>query len=82
MAGINSKYLDRRAYDRYIEKGLLKDNEFKAHLKNLPDETSNAQWVEMDLHDAEIGEDLGSDDDLDNDEIEEEPSDAEDEEGA
>ena len=61
---INSRYLDRRTYDRYIDKGLVKDSEFNSHLKALPDETANAQWVEMDLHDAEMGDgDLDGDTD-------------------
>ena len=63
MAEINRRFLDRRTQDRYIEKGLLKDADLKAHLKSLPDDANNAQYVQMDLHDAEISEDsdLGGD---------------------
>jgi len=58
MPEIVRKHLDRRTVDRYLEKGLLKDETFQTYLKNLPDESVNAQWVQMDLHDAEIsGED-------------------------
>lgn len=55
MVLINRRPFDQRTADRYKEKGLLKDADYKAHLKSLPDETENAQWVEMDLHDAELG---------------------------
>jgi len=57
MAEINRRYLDRRTQDRYVEKGLLKDADLKAYMKALPDEAANAQYVQMDLHDAEISED-------------------------
>ena len=50
----NRKLLDRRTVERYIEKGLVKASEFQSYMKNLPDETNNAQWVQMDLHDAEL----------------------------
>lgn len=50
------KRLDRRTYDRYMEKGLLNKKEIEAHMKGLPDDTANAQYVQMDLHDAEISE--------------------------
>jgi hypothetical protein len=53
---INTRYFDRRTTDRYVEKGLLKETELNSHLKNLPDEEKNAQYVQMDLHDAEITE--------------------------
>ena len=52
------KPIDRRTYQRYIEKGTLKDSEFQSYLKHLPDETENAIWVDMDLFDTEI-ESLG-----------------------
>jgi len=47
---------DRRVVARYVASGLVKEAEFNSHLKNLPDDTNNAQWVQMDLHDAELGE--------------------------
>jgi hypothetical protein len=43
--------------DRYLDKGLLKDTELKKHMDGLKDESDNAQWVQMDLHDAELSED-------------------------
>ncbi len=63
MADTNLRYLDRRTFDRYLDKGILKEADLKSHLKNLPDDTANAQWVQMDLHDAEISEEenLGKD---------------------
>lgn len=65
MAQIKSRYLDRRTMDRYIEKGLISADEVKSYIKSLPDEAANAQYVQMDLHDAEISEDsdLGIDED-------------------
>ncbi len=68
---INTRYYDRRTTDRYVEKGALKDKDVESYLKNLPDETNNAQWVQMDLHDAELG-DNESDDSEDSDESGEE----------
>lgn len=61
----NRKIYDRRVVDRYVEKGVLKANDFQSYMKGLADETNNAQWVQLDLHDAEIsdaalGSDLGS----------------------
>ena len=53
---LERKYLDRRTLDRYREKGLLKKEDYEAYLKNLPDDSANAQWVQMDIHDAELGE--------------------------
>ena len=75
MAEITKKYLDRRTVDRYVEKGLVKENELNSHLKGLPDDAANAQWIEMDLHDAEIVDDDSEGDDEADDE-------ADDEEGA
>jgi len=57
MAQIKSRYLDRRTQDRYVEKGLLSEADVKGYIKALPDEAANAQYVQMDLHDAEISED-------------------------
>jgi hypothetical protein len=66
----NPRHYDRRVLDRYVEKGLIKEGEYQDHLKNLPDESSNAQWVQMDLHDAEISEeDAGNSEDLDSEEV-------------
>jgi hypothetical protein len=54
---INTRYYDRRTMDRYLDKGLLKETELKKHMDGLKDDTDNAQWVQMDLHDAELSED-------------------------
>ena len=56
------KTIDRRTYQRNIEKGNLKDSDFQSYVKNLPDETANAQWVEMDLFETEIEADEESED--------------------
>lgn len=59
---INKRFFDRRTTDRYLEKGLMKADDLAKHVKGLPDEANNAQYVQMDLHDAEISEeDNGSD---------------------
>lgn len=57
MADINKRHVDRRTVDRYMEKGLIKEAELNTYLKGLPDDAANAQWVQMDLHDAEFSED-------------------------
>jgi hypothetical protein len=48
------KHYDKRVSDRYIEKGIVKPQEFEAHLKNLPDDSANAVLVQMDLDEAEL----------------------------
>jgi hypothetical protein len=59
---LQRKYFDSRIVDRYVHNGLLKKAEYEAHMKNLPDDTENAVWVQLDLHDAEIGDsDVSSD---------------------
>lgn len=50
------KVLDRRVIDRYVEKGVMSASEQQSYLKSLPDETQNADWVHLDLHDAEISD--------------------------
>ena len=45
--------IDKRTYQRYVEKGLLKESEIQSHLKGLPDEEKNAEWVQIDLYDTE-----------------------------
>ena len=52
----NKKHFDRRTVDRYLEKGMLKRADYESYLKSLPDDSANAQWVQMDIHDAELGE--------------------------
>lgn len=66
----DAKRIDKRTYQRYIEKGVLKDSDYQSHLKSLPDETSNADWVELDIYETE----LGLSDSEDSDPIEEEDS--------
>ena len=77
MAEQKSKFFDRRTVDRYIEKGTVKDADFRDRLKSLPDDSANAQWVQMDLHDAEISDDDLDDSDMDDDAgLESEPEEA------
>lgn len=45
------KRLIERNYTRATEK------ELQTYLKSLPDDTANAQWVEVELHDTELGSD-------------------------
>lgn len=47
---------DKRTSTRYMEKGLVKESEFSSYLKALPDESSNAQFVQIEMHDAELSE--------------------------
>jgi hypothetical protein len=70
MAETRAKSIDKRTVDRYVEKGQIKKSELESHLKALPDDTANADWVEMDLEEEEIGHDDGLDDeeeDMDSD---------------
>lgn len=64
MPTTDKRYLDRRTCDRYMEKGLLKRTELESHLKGLPDDSANAQYVQMDLHDAEISEEGNPEEDV------------------
>ena len=48
------KLYDRRTFDRYLEKGIVKRADWDSYLKNLPDESDNAQWVQMDLEETEL----------------------------
>ncbi len=55
-----SKFFDRRVVERYVQKDIVKPGEFQEHMKNLPDDTANAVYVQLDLHDTELG-DSGAD---------------------
>lgn len=50
------KYFDKRTVDKYIERGIVKEADFKNRLKSLPDETANAEWVQLDVNDAEVAD--------------------------
>ena len=63
MAQKESKCFDKRTVDRYREKGLVTESEVQAHLKALPDDASRCEYVQMDLHDTELGDDSLDDDD-------------------
>ena len=54
---------DRRTVGRYIAKGSITQKLYDDHLKNLPDDEANGEWVKLDLVDAEI-----SDDDMEDEE--------------
>lgn len=47
---------DKRILDRNYGKGIVTEVEMKGFLKTLPDSADSAQYVQMDLHDAEISE--------------------------
>jgi hypothetical protein len=51
-----NRLFDRRVVDRYREKGAFSKEEYEQYLKALPDDSGNAQWVQMDIHDAELSE--------------------------
>jgi len=66
MEDNRAKRMDQRTVGRYIDKGIVTETEYKDFLKNLPDDTANAQFVQMDLHDAELnGEEADADDETD-----------------
>lgn len=48
---------DRRTVGRYIGKGMITQKNYDDHLKNLPDDEANGEWVKLDLVDAEISDD-------------------------
>ena len=50
------KHYDKRTMDRYLERGTIKDSDIKSRLKALPDDTENAEWIELDVSDAEFAE--------------------------
>ena len=57
------KYFDSRTSDRYVKNGTISQKEYDAYVKALPDEESNATFVQMDLHETELSsEDSDSDD--------------------
>lgn len=56
MKEVDKKVFDRRVVERNVRKGVVKHAEYQSYLKSLPDETNNAQWVQLDLHDSELGE--------------------------
>jgi hypothetical protein len=51
------KHFDKRVMDRYAEKGIIKESDIKSRLKALPDDTANAEWIELDVGDTEIADD-------------------------
>ena len=53
--------IDKRTMDRYLSKGILKDSEIKEHFKSLPDSEANAQWVHMDMHEADLSDEVEGD---------------------
>lgn len=53
MSDENRKIFDSRVIHKNMQKGTVKEAEFKNYLKSLPDETNNAQWIEMDIHETD-----------------------------
>jgi len=74
MAQKELKYFDKRTIDRYREKGIVTDGEIQSHVKALPDLSNQCQWVQMDLHETEIGEENAEmdEEDIEEEEIEDE----------
>ncbi|MBI1860676.1 MAG: hypothetical protein HYR96_07140 [Deltaproteobacteria bacterium] len=52
------KHYDKRTVDRYVDRGVVKPADFQSRLKNLPDETNNAEWVKLDVNDAEVADEV------------------------
>jgi hypothetical protein len=48
------KLKDKRTQDRYVDKGLLDKAKAETDLKNLPDLTASATWVEIDMEDVQV----------------------------
>ena len=59
LKGITRSALDVRVVDRYIDRGKIKAADYDAHLKGLTDDSANAQWVQLDVHD-DLAEGSGS----------------------
>jgi hypothetical protein len=58
----NKATFDVRTVDRRIAKGLVKDSEYTDFLKTLPDDTANAEFVQIEMENAELeDEDLEED---------------------
>ncbi len=51
-----NKYFDKRTMDRYENKSLLDTKEVASYMKNLPDESNNAEWIQADVHDTFLGD--------------------------
>jgi len=51
-----SHYFDSRIVDRYVAKGVISKKEHEDYIKNLPDDTSRADWVQLDAFDADFAE--------------------------
>ena len=49
----DKKLYDTRILSKNLQKGLIKEADLKAHIKSLPDESANAQWIEMDIHETD-----------------------------
>jgi hypothetical protein len=56
MAKETAKIYDRRVVERYVKAGKISDSDLKSYMKSLPDESANADWVQLDLLDAEVSE--------------------------
>lgn len=50
------KLNDKRTQDRYVERGLLEKDKVQGALKNLPDLSAQATWVEMDMEEGQVSE--------------------------
>ena len=48
--------IDVRLVERKLANGTLSQKDYEKHLKSLGDETSNAEWVALDMDETEISE--------------------------
>ena len=59
---VNSKKYDVRLVERNVARGLITAKELEEAVKNLPDDSENAQYVSIDTleNDADLGSSNGS----------------------
>jgi hypothetical protein len=59
---VNSKKYDVRLVERNIARGLISAKEFEEAIKNLPDDSENAEYISIETleNDADLGSSNGS----------------------
>ncbi len=56
MTKIGEKNFDVRLIERRIHKGDIKQSEYEKHLKALPDDEENGEWVSLEAAEEEVQE--------------------------
>lgn len=56
------KYLDQRTYQRNIKSGLIKEDDYKSHMKALPDDAQNCEEVPFEDENAILEDEIEGDD--------------------